>query len=157
MRRLLLYALILALIWVIPIERLDVAQLRPIEVIAVYHNGSQVILATDTDDMGIGPDAAAALENMRQTSPAVIYLDTAEFLLIALGAEGEAERLRGELKNSVKLCKSAEPVALKDAAKYLPVHGDLPSLRQWQQGMELPVLSTENGRLKMLKNSEKSS
>lgn len=155
MKRLLAYALILALVWVIPVERLDVAQLRPVEVIAVYKENGQVKLATDTEDMGIGADAASALENMRQTSPAVIYLDTAEYLLIAPGAEEEAEFLRSQLKDSVKLCGAFPSVNIKEAAKYLPVHGNLPRMKQWQPGVALPILTEENGRMKMLKNNEK--
>ena len=155
MKRLLLYGLILTVVWVLPIEHLDVAQLQPVEVIAIYPQGDRVILTTDTGDIGIGNDAMAALENMRKTSTAVIYLDTAEFLLFSPGAEREVEALRSELKNKVKICNVSQPVDLEDAAKYLSVHGDLPCLRQWQPGQTLPILTIENSRLIMLKNMEK--
>lgn len=155
MKRLVLYTLILALVWIIPTDRVDVAKLRPVEVIAVYKQGNTVVLATDTEDMGVGPDAASALENMRQTSPAVIYLDTAEYLLIAENAEKEADVLRSTLKASTKLCLTSGKVKLKDAAQYLPVHGRLPSLRDWNAGESLPILRLEDGRIKISDNSEK--
>ena len=155
MKRLLFYGLILAVVWVLPIERLDVAQLQPVEVIAIYPQGDQVILTTDTGDIGSGTDAMAALENMQQTSTGVIYLDTAEYLLFAPGTETEVEALRSELKDRVKICNVSQPIDLEDAAKYLPIHGDLPCLRQWQPGQILPILTVENSRLIMLKNMEK--
>lgn len=152
MKRLALYALILALVWILPIERTDVAQLRPVEVIAIYKEGDTVILATDMEDIGIGTDTASALENMRQTSSAVIYLDTAEYLLIGQNAEKDALALRDSLKGSMQLCMTAYNVDLKDAAKYLPVHGKLPNLRDWEAGQTLPVLQSENGRIKISEN-----
>ena len=156
MKRLLLYGLILALVWLVPTERVDVAKLRPVEVIAIYKSGNAVALTTDTEDMGVGMSAAEALENMRDTSPAVIYLDTAEFLLVEDTAVGEVEALRKELKDSVRLCNVSGKVDLKSAAKYLPVHGSLPVLRNWKAGGALPVLRIENDRLKISENSEKS-
>lgn len=155
MKRIILYALILALVWIMPIERTDVAQLRPVEVIAIYKHADTVVMATDTEDIGVGADAASALENMRQTSPAVIYLDTAQYLLIARNAEGEAQFLCDTLKGSTKVCRISSDINLKDAGKYLPVHGNLPSLQEWKTGQHLPTLSTENGRIKISKNSEK--
>lgn len=133
----------------IPVDRADVAKLRPIEVIYICKQGDGVLLQTDTDDLGMGQDALSALENMKQTSPAVIYLDTAEYLVIGSGAEKEAQQLRGTLKNSVQLCATGEKVPLKDVAKYLPVHGDLPELSQWEAGETLPVLRLENERIKI--------
>ncbi len=149
MKRFVLYALILALVWVTPIERVDIGKLRPVEVIAVYKSGNTVVLATDTEDLGIGRNAEEALEDMRSTSPAVIYLDTAEYLLIAEDAEEEAETLRDELKKSVRLCGVSGKVDLKNAAKFLPVHGKLPSLRNWKAEDTLPVIRSEDGRIKM--------
>lgn len=147
MKRLALYALILALVWIIPVESTDVAKLRPIEVIAVYQTNDSVSLVTDTGDFGTGADVMSALENMRKTSPAVIYLDTAEYLLIGQGAEKATNELRKELKPSIKLCSTKGKVELSDAAQYLDVHGQLPSLRQWNVSDPLPVLTEKKGRL----------
>lgn len=149
MKRLALYALILALVWIIPVERADVAKLRPIEVIAVYQTKDTVILATDTDDLGIGSSVMNALLDMHQTSPAVIYLDTAEYLLIGKGAEQAAEELRNELKASVKVCAMEGEIHLSDAAEYLDVHGKLPLLRQWKSNEPIPLLTQKEGRMSM--------
>ena len=149
MKRIMLYLLILVLAWIIPTERVDIAQLRPVEVIAIYKNGDTVVMATDTEDMGVGSSAAAALENMRSTSPAIIYLDTAEYLLVEVSAQTEAETIRQELKKSVRICGIEGTIDLKSAAEYLPVHGDLPSVSDWNRGEYLPLLHVENDRLKI--------
>lgn len=149
MKRVVIYILLLAAALLIPVDKVDVAKLRPIEVIYISKDGDTVLLQTDTDDVGLGADAAAALENMEQTSPAVIYLDTARYLLIGPGGEEPAQQLRGILKNGIRLCAVAEPVALTDVAQYLPVHGDLPKFTQWEAGEQLPILRLENDRIKI--------
>lgn len=141
--------LILGAVLLLPVERMDVSQLRPIEVIAVYKEDGAVILETDTEDVGRGADALAALEDMKQTSAAVIYLDTAEYLLISQDAAEEAEKLRDTLKESVQLCVAQQKIDLQEAAKYLPVHGELPKLRNWKPGQILPIIWLENERIKM--------
>ena len=146
MKRLALYALILTLVWIVPVERTDVAKLSPIEVIAVYQTADGVQLQTDTGDFGSGADAMAALEHMRQTSSAVIYLDTAEFLLIGQGAETASEELRKELKDSVKLCGIKERIQLTNVAAYLELHGSLPVLERWSEENPLPLLTEKRGR-----------
>ena len=132
-----------------PVEKLDVAKLRPIEVIYVMQEKETVVLQTDTDDVGVGSDALDALENMKQISPAVIYLDTAQYLLIGPNGEAAAQQLRGILKDNIQLCKTQDQIDLQSVAKYLPVHGILPKFNQWENGGKLPVLRMENDRIKI--------
>ena len=98
---------------------MDVARLRPVEVIAIYKLDHGVAIATDTGDMGYGTDVAIALEDMRQTSPGVIYLDTAEYLLFNSEADGEVVRIRKELKKTIKLCHTTGGIDLGQAVKNL--------------------------------------
>lgn len=156
MKTWILYALILTATFLFPVERADVAKLRPIEVIYIYKDAETVILKTDTDDLGIGTDVASALENMKQTSPAVIYLDTAQYLLIGTDAQQDAQQLRGIVKNSMQLCLAEGEQDLKQVAQYLPAHGKLPSFGTWRPDQKLPFLYRENARIKISKNIEKS-
>lgn len=149
MKRAIIYVIILAGAFFAPVEKLDVAKLRPIEVIYVSQEGQAVLLQTDTDDVGVGKDAHAALENMKKTSPAVIYLDTAQFLVIGPGGEEATLQLQDVLKDNIRLCKTQEQVDLQQVARFLPVHGQLPKFAQWEEGQILPVLHAENDRLKL--------
>lgn len=140
MKRMVIYIGILLLTLMTPVERLDVAKLEPVEVVFLSREGDEVHLATDTDAQGSGADAAEALNDLRQTTTGVVYLDTAEFLVVAEDAADQIDRLRGWLKGSVKLC-FAKNLQVKEVAKYLEVHGDLPKLRDWKTGDPLPLLT----------------
>lgn len=149
MKRMIAYILLLLGVIVVPVEKQDVARLRPIEVIYICNRDGTILLQTDTDDLGVGTDTLSALENMKQTSPAVIYLDTARYLLLGPGGEEPARQLQGILKNNIQLCKTEEPISLTDLAVYLPAHGKLPRFSQWLEGEKLPVLTLENDRIKI--------
>ena len=142
MKRIIMYVAILVLTLATPVKRLDVAHLEPVEVVCLSRVGDTVILSTDTQASGRGADALSALANLKQTTPGVVYLDTAEFLLVTENALDEIDLLRTELKGSVKLCQ-VQNAELENAAKYLEVHGDLPKLKAWKIGQKLPVWNGE--------------
>ena len=59
--RKLLYGVILIALWFAPLERMDIAQLLPIQAVAMYVEDSQIVLETDTGNIGRGEDATKAL------------------------------------------------------------------------------------------------
>lgn len=119
--RTVLYILIIILTFFSPVQRLDVAKLQPVEAVAVYMEQDIVILKTDTEDIGIGKTTQEALQNLKDTTPAVIYLDTAEYLLVAPGAEQYAEELKPHLKTSTKV-RTYSGGEVKEEVKYLDAH-----------------------------------
>ena len=149
MKRTAVYFLLVLAAILAPVEKLDVAKLRPIEVVYISAADGAVLLQTDAKDIGFGRDVESALEDMKKTSPAVIYLDTARYLLIGPGGEGVVKQLQGILKDNVQLCKADDKIPLDDVAEYLPVHGKLPEFDQWEEGEKLPVLHLENDRIKI--------
>ena len=150
MKRSLLYLLILAAVLVVPIARTDVGDLRPVQTVAIYRSGQDYIIQTDTGDAGRGETAIAALENLKQTTPAVIYLDTAQFLLVAGDTSESLKQLRTHLKGSVKLCSFIGEPDLELVSKYLKIHGKGPFLKQWEQGAQLPVLDCRGKQINFL-------
>ena len=120
--RTVLYILIIILTFFSPVQRLDVAKLQPVEAVAVYMEQDMVILKTDTEDIGIGKTTQEALQNLKDTTLAVIYLDTAEYLLVAPGAEQCAEELKPHLKTSTKV-RTYSGGEVKEEVKYLDAHG----------------------------------
>ena len=143
MKRILLYILLTALVFVAPVDRVDVGMLHPVEVVAIYREGSDVVLETDTGDVGKGYNAQSALQNMKDTSKAVIYLDTAHYLMVHLDAQEAIDDLRSELNSGIRICYYNTTLQLEDVAEYLSVHGDLPKLRRWKQGDSVPILTSE--------------
>lgn len=130
MRKVIYAAILLALCFV-PLERQDVAKLLPVQAVAVYVEGNEVVLETDTGNIGRGESGIKALENLKETTPAVVYLDTAEFFLVSENAVAEANTLAQYLKPSVSVCVCDAAGRVKDAVAYLDVHEKLPQLRNW--------------------------
>ena len=149
MKRIVAYIILMLGALLAPVEKQDVAKLRPVEVIYISRQNDTVLIQTDTDDLGVGTDIISALQNMEQTSPAVIYLDTAQYLVLGPDGEEPVQQLRGILKDGVRMCKTEESIPLQDVAAYLPVHGNLPRFSQWQAGESLPVLRLENDKIKI--------
>ena len=152
MKRFPVYLVLAAVLLWVPVRRTDVGKLRPVQVIAVYEENGQIILETDTQDRGIGKTGMEALNNLKATTPAVIYLDTADFLLMGDGTDDRIAELEGRLKKSVKLCRVTEKMNLKDAAAYLRVHKQLPSLKVWKTGIKIPYLQIYEGRFILSQN-----
>ena len=83
MKRIPIYIILIALVFIAPVRRVDVGTLEPVEIIAVSKERGMTVVRTDTDDVGIGKSIEQALEDLKQTATGVVYLDTAEFLLLA--------------------------------------------------------------------------
>ena len=153
MKRIVIYIVTLALLTLAPVKSADIGNLRPIEVVMVRWQGDTLVISTDTEDVGYGTDAMTALENLKATTPGTIYLDTAEYLLVTEGADDAAEQLKSRLKKSVRVCMAEPEIDLKTAAKFLPVHGDLPRLKTWKAGDKLPCLSVAGEGLLLTENN----
>lgn len=147
MKRYVLYAAVLILCLLVPINGTDVARLRPVETVMLYAQGSKIIIRTDTKDFGVGKDSLSAFEDLKATTPGIIYLDTADFLLVAEDALDGIEPLRKYLKKDVQLFRFAGEVDPAEASRYLSIHGNGPKLKNWKTGQTLPLVATEEKRL----------
>lgn len=130
MRRI-LYIVVLALLFLAPVERLDVARLEPVQTVAISREADTIVVQTDTDNKGIGKTVDQAIENLEDTTPGVIYLDTAEYLLVAENAQDIVHALRSYLTPSVKVALWDGEGSVQSAAKYLGVRKDLQKLKDW--------------------------
>lgn len=128
MRKILYIIILVALLWA-PVERLDVADLEPVQTVVIYMQQGMVVLETDTENMGRGVDLAAAVEDLEKNTPGVIYMDTAQFLLVAPDAQNQLNALQKYLSATVKVVQWDEKASVKDAARYLRVRKDLPMLK----------------------------
>ena len=154
MKRIIIYIGILAMLFAAPLESADVGKLLPVQVVQLRKENGWVVLETDTENVGMGGTAKQALQNLKDTASGIIYLDTAEYLLLTKDTINAAEELREVLKDNVRLCLAAKEIDLAAASQYLSVHGDLPKLKAWSEGEELPVLSTFGNSLIFLKKVE---
>ena len=119
----------------------DVAKLRPVEVVLVRRWEGQVIIQTDTNDCGVGPDLSAAVEDLHRTTPAEIFLETADYLLIGDDAEPLLGELMAYLRPACQVCTVASPAELEGVAQFLQQHPPLVTLIRYRSGeRSLPVL-----------------
>ena len=149
MKRTLIYVALLAAALMIPRKGTDVGKLKPVELVQLYKMGQTVVIATDTGDSGRGGTVEAAFQNLKETTSGVIFLDTADYLLVSRGAVKEAKELCDYLKKSTRVCIAELNVNPADAAEYLKVHRPEMTLGEKHNIKMAPVLTRENGRLIM--------
>ena len=127
--RLLLYICILALLPFAPVQQLDVAKLEPVQTVAVSVEAGQVVIETDTQNRGQGRTIKEAVEDLEANTPGVIYLDTAQYLLITEEAMRQCEELKSYMTQTVYVSLWDGKGSIETAAQYLEIRRDLPKLR----------------------------
>ena len=150
MRRCILYIIIAIAALSVPVERTDVSDLRPVQTVALYQTPDGYLIETDTGDQGSGGTVDAAYQNLLQTTPGVIYLDTADFLLVSENSQSRIPEIGKYLKRGVRCCVVSGQCDLEEASIFLSVHNDLPQISDWRSGDQLPVLDCTAQRLKIL-------
>ena len=143
----LLYLMILLGVWMVPVHGTDVGKLIPVEVIAVSENQGTYTVRTDTEDMGQGRTLADAFDSLEEQASGIIYLDTAEFLVIEAGVQPNA--LRPYLKDGINVCIAPEEIPLDGIADYLSVHRPDTKLKEAQDVERIPSITYENERYRM--------
>jgi len=130
--RVILYIIIILLMFAAPVTPLDVAKLQPVQTVALYVRNDAVLLKTDTGITGRGARVRDALDDLEKATPGVIYLDTAEYLLITEESVDLVYEIQQYLHPKVKVSMWDEKGSVEDASKHLSVRDDLPELRQWK-------------------------
>ena len=127
--RIVIYIVILLSLTFAPIKPLDLANLEPVQTVSVRCEQNKIILETDTENRGEGETVAEAVADLKKKSPGVIYLDTAQYLLITKETAHYIEDLGNYLKDRVLVCLCDGQGSTKMADKYLSVKDDLPTLK----------------------------
>ena len=134
------YTSILIILIFVPLKRIEIAYLKPIEAIWMYKFDKCVVLMTDTGDVGEGIDVVDALQNMKVKSSGIIYLDTARYIFISESAAEQVSDIKNLVRNSAKVCKWNGEGSIATALEYAKAHkmgvkatavdmfGDLPEI-----------------------------
>lgn len=132
-----LYCIILILVLFAPVNKQDIGDLEPIQAVWMYTENGKIALKTDTGDYGVGDTVQSAVQTMKQNSEGLVYLDTAQFLLVSKDAVEYIDEIMGMLKKSVKVCQWEGNDVLA-AARYMQSHKmgnkikELDSIKQLQ-------------------------
>ena len=139
MRRIIIYCIILSGILLIPVERMEIRDLEPIQAVWMYLEDGNIVLETVTEDVGRGESVQKALEDMKTKSSGIVYLDTAQFLLVSENAQEQVAALAKYLKDEVKI-GLWEGGDLIEAARYMQSHKIGVKLGKWSREVKLPKL-----------------
>lgn len=123
----------------------DVARLLPVELLYIYRSGDQILVETDTGDLGTGGDLTAALEDLKASASAEIFLETADYLVVTEQTKDLIPQLWNILRPATEVCLGIRANA--KAAEFLTAHRPGVTLNDMRAGVtELPVLIQTEGR-----------
>ena len=103
-------------------------------------DGETVLVITDTNDEGSGATVADALAKLKANSSRIIYLDTAQYLLLSASAVDKVPALEPYLKNTIRLYLWDGHGDFAEAVKYADAHKLGVTLKQWRSGVEIPKI-----------------
>ena len=157
MKRLYIYivsAAVLALAGLIPVGGHDAAELLPAQVLEVWEENGQVLLVCDSGVTGRGRSFEAAVSDMEEKAPGVLFLDTAKQIIFRADAwavlEQAAVSPRLRPAASVYVCAEVLPDAA-EAAEYFQAHSGGVTLGEARAAIaagkrvDAPRLKTEEG------------
>ena len=134
----------------------EVAELLPIEVIAVRTQNDEVSLCTDTQDTGRGKTVADAFGNLRQSAAGEVFLETADYLILDAKSLRYMEELAKVLRPNCRICVCEESVDLQDAAAYLRIHKPQTTVREHMAGMaEITTMTCTEGKMELVRQGSR--
>ncbi len=149
MRKVLVWVLLAALVFFLPDRGTDIGKLLPVELVAVQREEDAFRVETDTGQFGLGDTLEAAMEDLRNAAPGVVFFDTADHLLLTKETLG-AEALSSFFRPGVRVLLAEGPVDPEKAAEYLRSRkAGVPLNKLGEIGQVLPELREKNGRLEL--------
>ena len=99
----------------------DVAKLEPIQTLYVYMDAAELTIETDTGARGTGKTLTEAAAAMKANASAELFLDTAEFLILAPEVF-ITEEFHTLLRPTCKVTITTTAPDLQTVSAYLSVH-----------------------------------
>ena len=151
MKRLFGYLLVTVLALSVPEYSSDVGNLIPVETVLLRLEGNTVVLETDTGHYGIGTGVQEAIVDMKETAEGVLFLDTADYLLLGKESGPWVGELKPYLKGKVLACAMEEKADLKMVTAYLAAHKPEYTIEEAYEGKPVERLSVAGGRYRLEK------
>lgn len=145
MRRMIVYLGILAAVLWAGDPGTDIGMLIPVETLFIQKQGETIVIQTDSADTGAGDTMKQAAENLKEKAHGIIYLDTADYLILNGEAEALLPQLQNNRKQEVVLCKADEKIDVQKVTPFLRTHRPQLELSDWRAGMTLPSLEEAEG------------
>lgn len=154
MKRWAWYVAALALIVAVSAESYagsDVGELQPVQTVRVIDRNGQIVVETDTGDFGEGVTLKDAFADMEATASTRLFLDTAEYLLIAPECQSLLPELMSYLRPSCYLCLTEGEADLAQVGQFLRCHVPERTLMDHRAGLGgIPMLKASDGRMELV-------
>lgn len=141
--------IVLVVFWIsirAPFEKTDVAKLSPVSALVFCRKDGRLCITSDLGDLGMGETLEEALEDMELTCPAMIFMDTVEYLMVVPGAVDEKE-LGEYFRPGTYIVRCAPGTDPADAVDYLRNRSGNVTLRDVDiHEKRMPVLYEIDGR-----------
>lgn len=106
----------------LPSPGTELGELHPVSLLMVSAQGKNIQLRTDTMDRGEGETLDAALQNLEDTTPGHLFLDTAENLILTEQTRFLLPQLKKLLRPGVAVCITDTELDMETAPEYLHTH-----------------------------------
>lgn len=108
--------------------------------------GAAGIFETDTNQIGWGETLDAAIEDLEQTTPGHLFLDTVQTLIVRPDAQFLLDDFRQLLRPDVRVCQSSDELDMERVGEYLGEHTPETKLMDADADTMLPTLRCTEGR-----------
>lgn len=130
----------------------ELGHMKPAELILVDVENPFVIIKTDLGDEGKGSSFQEAAENMQEKSDGILFLDTAEKIVVSEKALYLLPELEDIFRPAAEVYLGSGAIKPDQAAEYLSARKGNVTLGMLKTGKgRLPVLLAEKGRYHLVR------
>lgn len=130
----------------LPSPGTELGELHPVSLLLVDNSGRQVVVQTDTGQLGTGETLPAALLELKETTPGHIFLDTVEYLVLQGNAQRLLPDLQQQLRPGVRVCTADEEAEAESLAEFLKSHPPKARLSELTAETPLQNIRIKEGR-----------
>lgn len=133
----------------LPQRGTEVGKLLPVETLLIEKQAGQYRVSTDTGHTARGDSLEKAVDALRAEAPGILFLDTADYVLLTGEAEECTEKLPNYVRPGTRVYKLEGTVELSEIGPYLKTHGpDTPLYRLQKRELQFPKLMAEGEKLR---------
>jgi hypothetical protein len=104
----------------------NISDLLPIEAVSIDVVNDNIIVETDLGNVGVGRTVSDAVKNLKDNTPAIVYLDTVKYLVVSTDANMYAEEFKKWIRSGVDVYVGDITGSVEDVLAYLKAHRKLP-------------------------------
>lgn len=105
-----------------PFAAAETARLLPAEIVRISKRGPIYRIETDQPGTGRGRSIQKALENLKEKAPGIVFLETAQTVLVQDLDREDCRSLLSILRPGCGLCRETGQGDLKETAEFLKSH-----------------------------------